>query len=100
MAGALGVPCHEAAAARQRTARRDGANRVVPARNVTARNGKPQVLYGISWHASIPSALKAAGSMPAEDKTAKVKSRKGKLPADKGKPVFAFRVLGDLSGFM
>lgn len=105
MAWALAAPCHDAAAARPRTAARNPANRGLPAGNVAARQGKTQVLYGISWHPSIPSALKAASNMPADSKTAgdttaRDKSRRGKSPSEKGKPVFAFRVLGDLSGFM
>jgi hypothetical protein len=42
-------------------------------------------LFGISWFKSIDRAGKVAG--------------RGK-PLDEGKPIFCFRVLGDLAGFM
>lgn len=50
-----------------------------------ARSNETDELFGISWFRSLESAGKAAG--------------RGK-PFDQGKPVFCFRVLGDLAGFM
>jgi hypothetical protein len=50
-----------------------------------ADNKQAEVLFGISWFRSLDSASHAAGQ--------------GK-PLDECKPIFCFRVLGDLAGFM
>lgn len=50
-----------------------------------ARGTQPEELFGISWFGSLDGARRAA-------------ARGG--PIDAGKPIFCFRVLGDLAGFM
>lgn len=50
-----------------------------------ARDAKSKELFGVSWFSSLESARRAA----AEGE-----------PRDAGKPIFCFRVLGDLAGFM
>ncbi|HUY92943.1 MAG TPA: hypothetical protein VMV10_29710 [Pirellulales bacterium] len=62
--------------------------RVAKARSRTGRRAgaaQTEELFGISWFGSLESARSAAA--------------KSKSP-NEGKPVFCFRVLGDLAGFM
>lgn len=75
------------AEARQRKQNGDGpaANKARSRTGRRARDAQSEELFGISWFGSLEGAQRAAADGG---------------PRDAGKPIFCFRVLGDLAGLM
>lgn len=70
---------------RQQQVRSPAANKARSRTGRRARDAQSEELFGISWFGSLEGAQRAAADGG---------------PRDAGKPIFCFRVLGDLTGLM